>query len=62
LFAAWDIQKPCNFFVHIPFSQPARHGDDVLPRIISDKKSGYCAQKLRCVGNVSEFEVRDLAG
>src|SRR6266481_1242010 len=43
LFAAWNIQKPRDFFVHVPFSQSARHRDDVLPRVIGDKESGDSA-------------------
>src|SRR6266498_3066335 len=62
LFAAWNIQKPRDFLVHVPLSQAARHRDDVLPRVIGDKKSGDCTQQLRRFGNVTEFEMRDLAG
>src|ERR1700693_151782 len=42
LFAAWNIQKPCDFFVHVPLSEAARHGNDVLPRVIGDKESRDC--------------------
>jgi hypothetical protein len=38
LFAAWNIQKPRDFFVHVPFSQAARHRDDVLPRVSKNRK------------------------
>src|ERR1700731_995784 len=47
LFATWNIQKPRDLFVHVPLSQTARHGDDVLPGVIGDKESGNGAQQLR---------------
>src|SRR6266481_792717 len=61
LFAAWNIQKPRDFLVHVPLSQAARHRNDVLPRVIGDKESGNCAYEFRRFGNVTKFEMRDLA-
>src|ERR1700730_1676555 len=62
LFAAWNIQKPRDLFVHVALSKTSRHRDDVLPRVIGDEESSNRTQELRRFGNVTEFEMRDLAG
>ena len=41
LFAAWDVEQTRDFFVDVPFSQAARHRDDVLARVVSDQEAGY---------------------
>ncbi len=62
LLAAGDVEQARDFLIHVPFPQRARHGDDVLARVVRDEESGDGAELLRGLGDVAEFKVRDPAG
>ena len=38
-FAAWNVQKPGDFFIHVPFPEGSRQGDDVFAGVVGDEES-----------------------
>src|SRR5450755_539758 len=62
LFAAWNVEKARDLLIHIPLPQSARHGDNVLSRVVGDQEARDSAQKLRGFGNIPQLEVSNLAG
>ena len=62
LLAAGDVEQARDFLIDVPFPQRARHGDDVLARVVGDEESGDGAEQLCGLGDVAEFKVRDLSG
>jgi len=57
-----DVGQARDFLMDAAFPQRARHGDDVLARVVRDEESGDGAEQLCGFGDGAEFKVRDLSG
>ena len=57
-----DVEQARDFLIDVPSPQRARHGDDVLARVVGDEKSGDGAEQLCGSGDGAEFKVRDFSG
>ena len=60
--AAWNVEKPGDFLIHVPFPQRARQRDDVLAGVVGDEETRRGFQFLGRFGNVAQLKMGDFAG